>query len=40
MPGSRDPISISPPEDSIEVSYISQNGEARQLFGQFQGQFT
>ncbi len=33
MPGSRDPSVISPPEYIIEVSYTSQNGEARQLFG-------
>ncbi len=33
MPGSRDPSFISPQEYIIEVSYTSQNGEARQLFG-------
>lgn len=33
MPGSRDPSVISPPEYIIEVSYTSQNGEARQIFG-------
>ncbi len=33
MLGSRDPSFISPQEYIIEVSYASQNGEARQLFG-------
>ena len=33
MLGRRDPSYFSPLEDIIEVLYVSQNGEARQLFG-------